>query len=148
MGMIRRSELDGAVREGILSTAQADRLVAFLVGTTEKAPAVAAPRFTFVHVLYYLGGMIAIGAMSIFMTLGWNALGGWGGFVTAVLYAMLALSLTHWFVERKQLEIPAGIMATLAVVMVPLAIFAAQMALGYWGADKPYRDYHVFIDWR
>jgi hypothetical protein len=39
-------------------------------------------------------------------------------------------------------------MATLAVVMVPLAIFAAQMALGYWGADKPYRDYHVFIDWR
>jgi hypothetical protein len=32
--------------------------------------------------------------------------------------------------------------------MVPLAIFAAQMALGYWGADKPYRDYHVFIDWR
>jgi hypothetical protein len=32
--------------------------------------------------------------------------------------------------------------------MVPLAIFAAQMALGYWGEDKPYRDYHVFIDWR
>jgi hypothetical protein len=33
-------------------------------------------------------------------------------------------------------------------VTVPLAIFSAQMALGYWGADKPYRDYHVFIDWR
>ncbi|TMG72597.1 MAG: DUF2157 domain-containing protein [Betaproteobacteria bacterium] len=146
--MIRRSELDGAVREGILSTAQADRLVAFLVGTEAKVPTAAEPRFTFVHVLYYLGGMIAIGAMSIFMTLGWNALGGWGGFVTAVLYAMLGLSLTHWFLQRKQLEIPAGITATLAVVMVPLAIFAAQMALGYWSADKPYRDYHVFIDWR
>src|SRR6266581_3949219 len=100
MGSIRRSELDGAE-----------------------------PRFSFVHVLYYLGGMIAIGAMSLFMTLGWNALGGWGGFVTAVLYAMLALSLTHWFIERKQLEIPAGITATLAVVTVPLAIFAAQMPI-------------------
>ena len=148
MGTIRRSELDGAVRGGILSAAQADRLVAFLETDVTQPSGAAGPRFSFVHVLYYLGGMIAIGAMSIFMTLGWNALGGWGGFVTAVLYAVLALSLTHWFLARKQLEIPAGITATLAVVMVPLAIFGAQMALGYWGENKPFRDYHVFIDWR
>jgi len=32
--------------------------------------------------------------------------------------------------------------------MVPLAIFFAQMALGYWGENKAFRDYHVFIDWR
>jgi hypothetical protein len=148
MGTIRRSELDGAVREGILSAAQADRLAAFFAGSAAAVPRGAASRFTFVHVLYYLGGMIAIGAMSIFMTLGWNALGGWGGFVTAVLYAVLALSLTHWFLEAKHLEIPAGITATLAVVMVPLAIFGAQMALGYWGENQPFRDYHVYIDWR
>src|SRR2546427_11042050 len=30
----------------------------------------------------------------------------------------------------------------------PRAIFGAQMALGYWGENKPYRDFHVFIDWR
>src|SRR5713226_4256466 len=148
MAIIRRSDLNGAVREGILSAQQADRLAAFLAGPGGAAAADEQPRFTFVHVLYYLGGMIAIGAMSLFMTLGWNALGVWGGFVTAVLYAMLALSLTHWFLERKQLEIPAGITATLAVVTVPLAIFAAQMALGYWSDAKEYRDYHVFIDWR
>ena len=145
MAIARRSELDGAVREGIISAQQADRLAAYL--GVPAAP-IGQPRFTFVHVLYYLGGMIAIGAMSIFMTLGWNTLGPWGGCVTAVLYAVLALSLTHWFLERKHLEIPAGITATLAVVMVPLAIFAAQTALGYWGENKPYRDYHVFIDWR
>jgi hypothetical protein len=148
MRTIRRSELDGAVREGILDAAQADLLVAFMAGDAAAPSGGAEPRFSFVHVLYYLGGMIAIGAMSIFMTLGWNALGGWGGFVTAILYAVLALSLTHWFLEAKHLEIPAGITATLAVVMVPLAIFAAQMALGYWGENKPYRDYHVFIDGR
>src|SRR6266581_70589 len=148
MGTIRRSELDGAVRGGILSAAQADRLVAFLETDTTQPSGGTGPRFSFVHVLYYLGGMIAIGAMSIFMTLGWNALGGWGGFVTALLYAVLALALTHWFLARKQLEVPAGITATLAVVMVPLAIFGAQMALGYWGENKPFRDYHVFIDWR
>lgn len=74
--------------------------------------------------------MIAIGAMSLFMTLGWNSLGGWGGCVTAIFYGMLALALTHWFLERKHLEIPAGIMATLAVVTVPLAIGLAIIALG------------------
>src|SRR6266851_3536487 len=141
--MIRRSDLDGAVREGILSTAQADRLIAFLAGTAAAvAPGGAEPRFSFVHVLYYLGGMIAIGAMSLFMTLGWNALGGWGGFVTAVLYAMLALSLTHWFLERKQLEIPAGITATLAVGVVllwryrfPFMLMPIAVTLWYMSMD-------------
>jgi len=140
---VKRGDLDKAVQAGILSAEQADRLVAFQAGSVAETP-----RFSFVHVLYYLGGMIAIGAMSLFMTLGWATLGGWGGFATAVFYAILALALTHWFLERKGLQIPAGIMATLAVVMVPLAIFGAQQALGYWGLDKPFRHYHQYIDGR
>ena len=144
MTTLQRPDLDRAVNAGILSAQQADRLAEFF----DASPATEQPRLSLVHVLYYLGGMIAIGAMSLFMTLGWNALGGWGGFVTAAFYGALALALTHWLVEKKQLVIPAGIMATLAVVMVPLAIFGAQMALGYWGDTKSYRDYHVFIDWR
>jgi hypothetical protein len=138
---LRRSDLESAVREGIISGEQADRLVEHLSRND-------APRFSFVHVLYYLGGMIAIGAMTLFMTLGWSTLGGWGGFVTALLYGALALLLTHWFLEEKRLPVPAGIMATLAVAMVPLAIYAAQTALGQWAADRPYRDYHVWIDAR
>jgi len=138
---MRRQDLEPAVQKGILSAHQADLLVEFLAASD-------APRFKFVHVLYYLGGMIAIGAMTLFMTLGWNSLGGWGGFGTALLYGVLALLLTHWFLEEKRLLIPAGIMATLAVAMVPLAIFAAQMALGYWGDDTPYRDYHKYVDGR
>jgi hypothetical protein len=145
MSRVTRTELDAAVGAGIVSAEQADRLAAYL-GATAVSQEQA--RFSFVHVLYYLGGMIAIGAMSLFMTLGWNALGGWGGCITAILYGVLALLLSHWFLDQKHLYIPAGIMATLAVVMVPLAIFAAQMALGYWGENKPYRDFHVFIDWR
>jgi hypothetical protein len=145
MTVLTRDMLDGAVRAGIVTPEQADRLAAhFGASSAQQEEA----RFSFVHVLYYLGGLIAIGAMSLFMTLGWNALGGWGGCLTAILYGVLALSLSHWFLERKRLYIPAGIMATLAVVLVPLAIFAAQMALGYWGTNKPYRDFHVFIDWR
>jgi len=141
-----RKRLHEAVLKGILSADQAGELIAFL--SAERQPEHERPRFTLVHVLYYLGGMIAIGAMSLFMTLGWNSLGGWGGFATATCYFVLFLALTHWFLERKHLSIPAGIMATLAVVMVPLAIFSAQAALGYWAESKPYRDYHAFIDGR
>ena len=135
-----RSQLEAAVREGIVSGAQADRLAAFY---SQRA----APRFTFVNVLYYLGGMVAIGALSLFMTLAWNRLGGWGGVATASCYIVLFLGLTHWFQQRGN-AVPAGIMATLAVVTVPLAIFSVQTALGQWPADKPYRDYHYLIDWR
>ena len=140
---MRRADLEPAVKAGIITGEQADRLAGFWDSNERLGP-----RLSFVYVLYYLGGMIAIGAMSLFMTLGWNSLGGWGGFCTAILYAVLALLLTHWFLEEKRLPVPAGIMATLAVVMVPLAIFGAQMALGYWSSAKPFRDYHLFIDWR
>jgi hypothetical protein len=85
--------------------------------------------------------------MSLFMTLGWNLAHGWGGFVISGCYAAIFLALTHKLVS-KNLQIPAGILATLAVAMVPLAIFFVQMALGYWEDSKAYRDYHVFIDWR
>jgi hypothetical protein len=146
MDALDRARLDDAVRAGILGAEQALALERFL---QEQTPAAAeVPRFSLVHVLYYLGGMIAIGAMSLFMTLGWNRLGGWGGFATALCYAALFLALTHWLLERKALRIPAGITATLAVVTVPLAIFGAQMALGHWDSSRPYRDYHAFIDWR
>ncbi len=139
-----RTELEPAVRAGILSAAQADRLIEFLSNDISQSETA---RFSFVHVLYYLGGMIAIGAMSLFMTLAWSRLGGWGGTVTACFYILLFVSMTHWFAARPGLYIPAGIMATLAVVTVPLAIFSFQNALGHWDG-RAYRDYHVWIDWR
>jgi MFS family permease len=142
---MRRTDIEPAVRAGILSADQADRLVEFFA--IQSVSAVETARFSFVHVLYYLGCVIAVGAMSLFMTLAWSRLGGWGGFVTACFYILLFLALTHWFSSRKGLYIPAGIMATLAVVTVPLAIFSLQTALGHWDG-RNYRDYHVWIDWR
>lgn len=147
MPTLQARDLEPAVRAGILSAEQAVRLAAFLAAQPSGVAA-ETPRFALVHVLYYLGGMIAIGAMSLFMTLGWSSLGGWGGFFTAICYLVLFLGLTHWLLARRGLFIPAGITATLAVVMVPLAIFSAQAALGHWDVSRPYRDYHAYIDGR
>jgi hypothetical protein len=140
---IKRSNLEAAAAQGIVSAAQAERLWTFLSGQHGDQP-----RFTFTHILYYLGGLIAIGAMSLFMTLGWQRFGGWGIFSIALAYAVVGIVLTEHFLYRLRLAIPAGILACFVLVLVPLAVFGLQQALGAWAGAHVYRDYHTLIDWR
>lgn len=139
---LTRSHLDEAARKGLISDAQAETLWQFLAERSADIPG-----FRATHVLYYLGGMIAIGAMSLFMTLGWESFGGWGLFGISLAYAATGLWLTRYFLQRA-FSIPAGIMATFVVALTPLAIYGLQQALGYWPAGKVYREYHALIDWR
>lgn len=139
---LSRADLAQAVREGVLNESQAEALWGFLGARHADTP-----QFGFTHILYYLGGMLAIGAMSLFMTLGWERFGGWGIFGIALAYAALALGLTHWFLYRRGLAIPAGIMAALVVVLTPLAIYGLQVAMGWWSGDHVFREYHTRIDW-
>lgn len=137
-----RHHLDDAVQAGILQREQADALDAFLRSRPD-----AGPRFDFTHVLYYLGGLIAIGAMSVFMTLGWEAFGGWGILAAALAYAAAGLWLCERF-RRRGHAIPAGICATFAVALTPLAIYGLQQGMGWWPDDSShYRDYHTYIRW-
>lgn len=140
---ISPADLKAAAARSLITEEQAERLWQFLAERKQDTP-----RFTFTHILYYLGGLIAIGAMSLFMTLGWERFGGTGLALIAVGYGLVALRLADWFLEKKRLAIPAGIMATLAVVLVPLAVYGAQQALGYWPGRAAYREYHAIIDWR
>ncbi len=146
---LRLPHLDAAARAGLLQPAQVGPLWDFLLAQAGAGAVDDRPRFSFTHVLYYLGGMLAIGAMSVFMTLGWASFGGWGVFFIALLYIGVAWKLAQRF-EAQGLPIPMGIMATLIVVLVPLATWAAQQALGFWpsGGAQSYRAYHAIIDWR
>lgn len=141
MPHVTRDTLQQAVNSGIVSPEQAESLWQLFESRSSG------PGFSFTNVLYYLGGMIAIGAMSLFMTLGWQAFGGWAICAIAVVYAVIALGGAH-VLSAKNLKTPAGILAALAVVLVPLAIYGAQMAMGSWDDARPYRDYHYIIDWR
>jgi hypothetical protein len=107
------------------------------------------PAFSFTNTLYYFGGMLAIGAMTLFMTLGWELFGAWGVFVLALGYLTGAL-LVAGNLLQKGLRTPAGVLATLAVCLVPLAVWAFQSGIGLWpeGGPDSYRDYHRYIDWR
>ena len=140
---INRKLLREASDEGLIEPAQAEALWQFL---SERGQDSASFRFT--HILYYLGGMVAIGAMSLFMTMGWEMFGGGGIFVIALAYGIGGLWLTERLLHQHQLPIPAGIIATFVVVLVPLAVYGLQSALGFWAEGMVYRDYHRFVDWR
>lgn len=144
---VARATLDEAESKGLLGKGQAQGLWQFLLERGQDTPS-----FKPAHILYYLGGMIAIGAMTLFMNLGWERFGGQGLLLISIAYFVLALALTEYLLHRLRLALPAGIMAALAVVMVPLAVYGAQQMLGFWPPDTTgtagYRDYHTKIDWR
>ena len=151
---VRREDLEAAATAGVLFPAQIDGLFAFLTkhaALSPRAPhAVSEARFHGTHVLYCLGGMLAIGAATVFATMAVEALGMGALFGLSVAYALAAVGVAAWL-EKRGFGIPAGIFATLAIALVPLAVYALQHVLGFW-ADGPhaehYRDYHRYIDWR
>ncbi|WP_131781781.1 DUF2157 domain-containing protein [Legionella gresilensis] len=137
---ISRTDLTKAVEEQIISPEQAETLYQFI-----KQQANREVSFNFTNVLYYLGGLVAIGAMTLFMTLAWESFGAWGVLVITLIYALVGLVLTALF-DRKNYKTPAGICATFVVALTPLAIFSLQKALGYWPTDDAhYRDFHTTI---
>jgi len=138
---ITRETLQSAVEENILSSEQANNLVEHLRGRPTIGPT-----FDFTHVLYYLGGLIAIGAMTLFMNLGWETFGGLGIFLISLIYATIGILLTNKF-QSNGYSIPAGICATFVVALTPLAIYGIQQALGVWPDDTTYQEYHRYIKW-
>lgn len=138
---LTRNQLDKAVQQQIISAGQADSLYEFL-----KSHSGNEPRFDFTHVLYYLGGLIAIGAMSLFMILGWDSFGGAGIVAISLIYAAIGLKIACSF-NNRGLVIPAGICATFVIALTPLFIYGLQQALGFWPDDSTYRDYHRYIQW-
>ncbi|MFT6916564.1 MAG: hypothetical protein ACJAWL_002904 [Motiliproteus sp.] len=138
---ITSKNLDSAVDKKIITAEQAENLQLHF----NSLPAVG-PRFDFTHVLYYLGGLIAIGAMTLFMNLGWESFGGWGIFFISLAYAGAGLKLTQSFQDRGY-AVPAGICATFAVALTPLGIYGLQQALGFWPDGSSYQEYHKTIKW-
>ena len=138
---ITKQKLELAVAEEIISQAQAEKLFDFLKSLPSTGPI-----FDLTHVLYYLGGLIAIGAMTLFMNLGWESFGGWGIFFISLAYAGIGFKLAEHF-QKKGHAIPAGICATFVVALTPLAIYGLQQAMGWWPDASIYREYHQYIKW-
>ena len=106
----------------------------------------ARPRFDGVHVAYYFGALIVIGAMGFFMTLAWSAVGGFGLAAFAAAYG-----IAFWFAGetlwKRGAVTPGGLLFTVAVSMIPLVVYGVQDALGLWAQGDPgnYHEYYTRV---
>lgn len=138
---IGHKDLEAGVKAGLISKDQAEQLWIFWQNQQNVVG------FRFARLLYYLGGMIAISAITIYMTKAWNKLQGYPLLILAIFFLSLGFFLTHYFLKRG-LRLPAGIMATFSLAAVPLIVYNVQHLLGFNPpANHDYTDFHYWIDW-
>lgn len=143
------TDLRAALDAGVIDASTYERLANFLNGR-ERAPGVEpsgpAPRFDIVNVLWYMGALIVMGAMSLFST---TAFGLWGPralMATSIAYGLVFLLAGGYLWRSRGLRTPGGLLVTCAVSMAPLAIFAIQLLNGHDPTETtPYKDFYVWI---
>jgi len=139
---VTKKDFDWAAGQGIIGQDQAAALWQALDGRAGTRS-----RFDLVHVAYYAGALLVIGAMGWFMSSVWEAFGGLGIFLIAFTYALVFLIAGDRMWRRDDLRIPGGLLVTMAVAMTPLAVYGLQRELGLWGFDDPgeYKEFHRWI---
>jgi hypothetical protein len=140
---------------GIIDDAKLAEIRAFLSGTaatSAPASAQASPpvRFDLTHVLWYAGALIIMGAMGLFTTAAFGAMGGWALFACGLAYGIVFGFAGDRMWRKPGMRTPAGLMIAIAVSMVPLAIYGLQDALGLWsygfGDPGQYRDFFNWVN--
>ncbi|HEY6339818.1 MAG TPA: hypothetical protein VIW68_15105 [Candidatus Sulfotelmatobacter sp.] len=104
--------------------------------------------FEAAHVGYYFGALLVIGAMGWFMTNGWDSFRGWEVFAIASGYAAIFVLVGRLLWPRPQFRIPSGLFITMAVCMVPLAVYGLERQFKLWPSIDPgsYATFHPYIN--
>lgn len=145
------SDLRAAATAGLIDRVQAERLIGFLLArqpADTPAPAASGPKFDLVHMLWYAGALVVMGAMGLFSTLAFSQMGGVALTITAVAYAAAFAWSGNYLWTAKNLRTPGGLLIAVAVSMAPLAVFGIQDALGWWtqfGKPNAVRDFYVWV---
>ncbi len=139
-------DLRAAVVAGVITDAQFEKLIGFLA--QRPADASTGPKFDAVHMLWYAGALIVIGAMGLFTTLAFSQMGGWILAAIALTYAVGFAWAGNYLWTVKNLRTPGGLLIAVAASMAPLAVYGVQDALGLWskfGKPGEVRDLYVWI---
>ena len=139
---VDREDLSWAVSRGLLSAEQGEAL-----WTALKERTAGQQRFDAIHVAYYFGALIVIGAMGWFMNEAWESFGGGGLFLVAAIYATCFVLAGRTLWDKEGLQVPGGLLFTMAVCMTPLGIYGLERWLGIWPQGDPgaFRDYHIWV---
>jgi hypothetical protein len=90
------------------------------------------PRFDVTHIGYYFGALIVMLAFAWFIFEGYDRYGGTALLMIAPSYALLFILAGGWLWKRPGLKIPGGLLYTLAVCMVPIAVYGFQESMGWF----------------
>lgn len=130
-------DLRAAVSAGALDANRLNPLLAFLntraAQSQSDAASDASPRFDLAHLLWYAGALIVIGAMGLFSTLAFTAMGGRALTATALVYAVAFTIAGDYLWHKRNLRVPGGLLIAVAVSMAPLAVYGIQEEAGLWG---------------
>ncbi|MFT0516538.1 DUF2157 domain-containing protein [Pseudomonas faucium] len=135
---IDAKDLARAVQAGILQPGQDQALLDFL--RTQPA---ARGNFQLAHVAFYFGALLIMGAMGWLLTEAWMRIGDAALLAIATLYIAL-ITLFALALQKRQQPIAAGVLAAVAVSIVPLAVFAVERLAGWWPLDDAQTDYHQY----
>lgn len=156
LGMdITETDLAWAVEQGYLSAEQAEQLwqawiehkdFPAMEGARENSDSPPL-RFDFANVAFYFGALIVIVAMVFLGSIVWDALGGFGLFTVAVVYALGLIIVGQWLYFQQKLPVPGGLLITIAVWMTPLAIYGLQQGFGLISLEDPsvYRNLPTWL---
>lgn len=133
--------LSAAANIGV-SNSQAEQLWKYLSDQELKSH-----KFDLAHILYYMGAVIVILAMGWCMNLAWEKFGGGGILTIALAYAAFFVLIGNILWQQTSYRIPGGLFITLAVCMIPLAVYGFQRLTGWWMVGDPgrYRDFFAWI---
>ena len=153
--MVSTADIRNAVREGIIETSAAARLIDYLGrfhhGSTEPAPLTPTLEphkgLNLVMVAYYLGAMLMISACAWFLGDKWKELGSPGIFVTVAIYMLITGRLGFWL-RSKGYTVGGGLLVTVAVCLTPLLTYTIEDMTGLWPGKRPgeYKDYYPWIN--
>lgn len=123
---VNKGDLDWAAGEGLISQPQSDQLWAALQTRNAEHP-----QFDLAHLLWYAGAalvLIAMGWLGVRLGAEFGAPAVLG---TSVAYSLAFLAGGSYFWFRQNLKVPGGLLVTLAVTMVPVAIGSFADSVGY-----------------
>lgn len=135
---IDAKDLARAVQAGILQPGQDQALLVFL----RQQPAQRGS-FQLAHVAFYFGAMLIMAAMGWLLTEAWMSIGDGALLVIASLYILL-ITLFALHLQRRAQPVAAGVLAAVAVSIVPLAVFAIERLAGWWPLDDAQANYHQY----
>jgi len=141
MNVAKRDLLQAAAECGV-SDGQTELLWSALAG--RQTPST---RFDVPILAYYLGALVVMAAMGWFMTTAWERFGGRGIFLIATAYAGTFAVVGYRLWQREAYRVPGGLLVTLAVWMVPLAIYGLERTTGLWPQWDPgaYTGYYRWV---